>query len=278
MKVSIITPSFNSEKYIEDNLRSVHLQQEGDFTIEQIIVDGNSTDRTLAIIRDFKEKYNANIKIIQGKDKNMYDAINKGLKEMNGDIWACLNTDDFYNSGIINNVVKEFINESELDVVYGYIDIIDETGKFLYTRYLPKFNLNDLILCGHCYIIKQPSSFLHKRVVDRIGLFDVDYDYASDYDYFIRVGSYCNLKLIEKTLTQFRKHKSSISYNDDSQTIQWKESAGISKKYKLKFGVSKKFLHIPSLKFYLAQIKIKNSKYIVSNYLNIIRHISVKLK
>jgi len=263
MKVSIITPSLNSEKYIENNLKSVHLQQKGDFSIEQIIVDGNSTDKTIEIIESFKEKHDANIKIIRGKDKNMYDAINKGLKAMNGDVWACLNTDDLYYPGIVGIAVDEFIRHAGIDVVYGYPDMIDEDGKFMYTLYLPDFNLDFLILKGYCLTVLQPAAFLHKRVLDKVGYFDINYNYASDYDYCIRVGSKCKMKLIRRSFTQYRAHSDSITWgNEKTGSIQAEESSLISKKYKDKFGIRQRSLLLDNIKLYLIQIKFKNFKYI----------------
>lgn len=261
MKISIITPSRNSEKYIENNLKSVHLQQNGDFSIEQIIVDGNSTDRTIEIIEAFKEQHNANIKIIQGKDKNMYDAINKGLKAMTGDVWACLNTDDLYYPGIVNLVDKEFNKSPEVDVVYGYPDMIDENDKFIHTLYLPKFNLDFLVLRGYCLTILQPASFLRRRVVDKIGYFDINYNYASDYDYFIRVGAGCKLKRVPKSFTQFREHPDAITCNEKTRSIQTEETISISKKYMDQFGIKTRSLLLDNLKLYLIQMRFKNLKY-----------------
>jgi glycosyltransferase involved in cell wall biosynthesis len=263
MKISIITPSRNSEKYIENNLKSVHFQQIGDFSIEQIIVDGNSTDKTIEIIEAFKKEHNANIKIIQGKDKNMYDAINKGLKAMTGDIWACLNTDDLYYPGIVNLVAKEFNKSPEVDVVYGYPDIIDENGKFIHTLYLPKFNLDFLVLRGYCLTITQPASFLRRRVVEKIGYFDINYNYASDYDYFIRVGAECKMKMVHKSFTQFREHPDAITCNKDTSSVQWDESIKISKKCINKFGINHRSLLFANLKLYLIQMRIKNLKYVL---------------
>jgi len=263
MKISIITPSRNSEKYIENNLKSVHLQQNGDFSIEQIIVDGNSTDRTIEIIESFKKQHNANITIIQGKDKNMYDAINKGLKAMTGDVWACLNTDDLYYPGIVSLVAKEFNRSPDVDVVYGYPDMIDENGKFIHTLYLPKFNLDFLVLRGYCLTILQPASFLRRRVVDKIGYFDINYNYASDYDYFIRVGAGCKLKRVHKSFTQFREHPDAITCNEKTRSVQWDESVGISKKYMDEFGIKPRSLLYDNLKLYLTQLKLKNLKYAI---------------
>jgi glycosyltransferase involved in cell wall biosynthesis len=263
MKISIITPSFNSEKYIEDNLRSVHLQQEGNFTIEQIIVDGNSTDNTLAIIKKFKEKYNANIKIIQGKDKNMYDAINKGLKEMTGDIWACLNTDDFYNEAIFDVVIKKFNNNPDIDVLYGFPNMVDDKGRFLYTLYLPKFNLDYFILKGDCLLIFQPATFLHSRVIDKVGDFDINYNYASDYDYFIRVACSCKMKLMNKRFTNYRKHSDAITCKQNTRLIQVDEARKIREIYMNLYNISIKNIKLFNILFYLKQLKLTNAKYIL---------------
>lgn len=261
MKVSIITPSFNSEKYIENNLKSVHLAHRGDFVPEQIIIDGGSTDRTIEIIKNFKEKSGANIKLLQGKDKSMYDAINKGLGIMEGDIWACLNTDDLYYPGIIDLVVKEFNKNPEIDVVYGYPDMIDEMGNFLHTLYLPEFDLEFLVLRGYCLTILQPASFLRKRVLDKVGYFDIQYRYASDYDYFIRVGSACKMKLLRKSFTQFREHPAAITCNQRTRTVQTEETISISKKYMEKFRIKQRSLLIDNIKLYLRQLRFKNLNY-----------------
>ncbi len=261
MKISIITPSRNSEKYIENNLESVHLQQNGDFSIEQIIVDGNSTDRTIEIIEAFKEQHNANITIIQGKDKNMYDAINKGLKAMTGDVWACLNTDDLYYPGVVGIAMDEFTRHPDIDVVYGYPDMINENGNFLHTLYLPKFDLDFLVLRGYCLTILQPASFLRRRVVDKIGYFDINYNYASDYDYFIRVGAGCKLKLVHKSFTQFREHPDAITCNEKTRSVQTTETIAISNKYLNQFAIKPKSLLIDNLKLYLMQMRLKNLKY-----------------
>lgn len=271
MNVSIITPSLNSEKYIEENLKSVHSQRiDGDFSLEQIIIDGNSTDRTIEIIKNFRDTHNANIKIIQGKDKNMYDAINKGLKAMSGDIWACLNTDDIYNQGAINSVLKEFLKNPDVDVVYGYLDVIDERGDFLNTIYLPKFDMDYFVLKADCFIIIQPATFMRKNVLDKAGYFDINYNYSSDYEYFIRVASRCKMKLIGKNLTQFRQHENSITFNKDTRSVQMKESHLISKKYIDELKIEQKCLLFGNLRFYAKQFKLRNSKYIAKKINQII--------
>lgn len=267
MKVSIITPTLNSEKYILNNLESVHLRQSGKFTIEQIIVDGNSTDGTIDIIESFMQKYGANIKIIVGKDKNMYDAINKGMNYISGDIWACLNSDDYYNPNIINVINRQFKKNSDLDVVYGYMDIINKKGTFLRQSILPKFKFDYLILSKYCINIKQPAVFLKKNVIQKVGYFDINYKYASDYDYFIRVASRCKMKLIPQTITHFRDHEESISTNNKTRTLQCSESEHISNKYINDFQLKQRMLYLDNIKFYLIQIKLKNIRFIIQRLL-----------
>lgn len=262
MKISIITPSFNSEEYILNNLKSVHLNQEGDFSIEQVIVDGGSVDKTLDIVNSFRDSHKADIKVITGKDKSMYDAINKGLKAMSGDVWACLNTDDEYKPGIFSVIAKEFRENKDVDVLYGYLDIVDEDGKFQYTSYLPHFDLDFLVLSRGCRCINQPATFLRKSVLDKVGYFDLAYRYASDYDYLIRVGHQCRVKRINQSFTKFMMRKSSLSSGTDSKTALEKEAEVISNVYITKYGIRSKNLYFPYLTFYLNHLRFDNLPYL----------------
>lgn len=262
MKISIITPSLNSEEFIENNLKSIHLSQSGDFSIEQIIVDGCSTDRTVEIISSFKKKYGANIILLQGKDQNMYDAINKGLKIMSGDIWACLNTDDMYYPEIFPLIIREFKEKKHIDVVYGFVDKVDHNEKFICTNILPKFSLKTMILANGCWFINHPATFLRRSVLDKVGYFDINYKYSSDYDYLVRVGMSCKIELIKKSFVKFRIHENSISYNrSETNRIQAEEGKKIWKKYLQENKMPEKNLRFFYTKYKLLQItSMKNLK------------------
>ena len=108
MKISIITVCFNSEKFIESAIESVHSQDYNN--IEYIIIDGNSTDKTIEIINNNKGRIN---KFISEPDHGIYDAMNKGLKMATGDIVGILNSDDLYfNNTILSSVVECFKNRN----------------------------------------------------------------------------------------------------------------------------------------------------------------------
>ena len=97
MKVTIITVTFNSEKYLEDCILSVIAQRYSN--IEHIIIDGKSKDRTVEIIRKYESRI---AKWLSETDRGMYDAINKGMELATGDIIGVLNSDDvFYDKDVV---------------------------------------------------------------------------------------------------------------------------------------------------------------------------------
>src|SRR5436190_3452900 len=114
MKVSIITVTLNSAKYLQECIDSVAHQTYSN--IEHIVIDGNSTDGTLDIIR----RYDNHIaKWISESDRGMYDAINKGMNIATGDVIGILNSDDMLAT---NDVIEQVVNcfqENKVDCLYG---------------------------------------------------------------------------------------------------------------------------------------------------------------
>jgi glycosyltransferase involved in cell wall biosynthesis len=156
-KVSIITVCYNSEKTIEDTIKSVINQSYPN--IEYIVIDGVSNDNTLAIISKYKDKIT---KIVSEKDKGIYDAINKGIRLATGDIIANLNSDDFYiDNNVIADVVATFENE-KTDTLYAdlyYVDAVD-TNKIV--RYWKSKQYKEgLFLKG--WMPPHPTFFVKKK-------------------------------------------------------------------------------------------------------------------
>src|SRR5688500_9385193 len=107
MKVSLITVTLNSEKFLEDCINSIRRQDYKD--IEHIVIDGGSTDGTLDIIHRHKDHIS---KFVSEKDRGMYDALNKGMGMATGDIIGTLNSDDMLASrDVISTIVKTFKEE-----------------------------------------------------------------------------------------------------------------------------------------------------------------------
>ena len=179
MKVSIITPTFNSTKTIKDTLESVKNQTYPD--IEHIIIDGNSTDNTLDIIK----KYPHIVKCISESDQGIYHAMNKGIRVATGEIIAILNSDDFYITPLtIEKVVNTFKSKMPLSI-YGDLN------------YVERFNTDNVVRKWKAGEIKQskfifgwmpphPALFIKKEVYDRYGVFDTTFKCASDYELMLR--------------------------------------------------------------------------------------------
>ena len=130
MKVTIITVTYNSEKFLRDCIESVINQDYPD--IEHILIDGVSTDSTVSIIKEYEDKI---AKWISEKDNGMYDAINKGMVMATGDVIGILNSDDMLASrDVISNIVKYFI-EHKVDSVYGDLVYVDQQNTRKVIRY-----------------------------------------------------------------------------------------------------------------------------------------------
>ena len=179
MLISIITPTFNSEKTIEKNVNSIVHQTYKNF--EHIIVDNQSKDNTIEIINKIYEKNNLSnsLKVISEPDTGISNAFNKGIKSANGEIIAILNSDDeYFHSEVFQKVIK---------IVHGNVFFNDP----IYGSNV-RFPLNYGIPNGIQFI--HPTMFFHHSVYDEIGLYNESYTVSMDFDIYCRlVKKYCNL-------------------------------------------------------------------------------------
>lgn len=180
-KITVVTPSYNQGQFIEYTIQSV-LNQEYP-NLEYIIVDGASTDQTLAVV----ENYRADIHtIISEKDKGQSDAINKGFALATGDILCWLNSDDCFSQGTLHRVAAHFRTYSPdyRMLLYGQGKYLLDKCGILLTNYTSR--LSDRYPIAFCDFIIQPSTFWGRSVWDEIGLLRVDLHYCFDWEWFIR--------------------------------------------------------------------------------------------
>lgn len=180
MKVSIITPSFNSAATIADTLRSVSEQTYPD--IEHIIIDGASKDATLEIVASFDHV----ARIISEKDNGIYDAMNKGIQEANGDIIGILNSDDFFaDPNVISDIVAK-MKEENSDSAYGDLTYVDPVNTHKIDRNWKSGNFNaSSFLWG--WMPPHPTFFVRKEIYKRYGKFNLELRSAADYEFMLRV-------------------------------------------------------------------------------------------
>lgn len=185
--ISIITVTKNSSKTLDRCLKSLKKQKFKDF--EHLIIDGNSTDKTIKIIKE-NAKYISFA--LSETDQNMWEAINKGIKYSKGKIIGILNSDDIiYPNGL--KIVKNYFSQKKIDFLFGTVK-----KKKIYSGFLPeKINYKFNIFPSHSV-----GFFITKKASKSLGKYDTSLKYCSDYDYIFR--------LIKKGYKGSHTHKKEI--------------------------------------------------------------------
>jgi len=187
MKISIITATYNSQNFITTNLNSINNQTYKNF--EHIIVDNNSQDKTLEIIKNNGK----NIKIISEKDNGIYDAFNKGIDLSKGEIISIINSDDYFaDEKVLEEVSKVFANY-DVDIVYGDL------------KYVKRENLNKIVRYwkSNPYVLNSfqkgwapphPTFFVKKKIYENLGKYKLNLGNSADFELMFRFLEKNNIK------------------------------------------------------------------------------------
>lgn len=226
--VSITTPSWNQGQFLEETIRSV-LDQEGNFGIDYIVVDGGSTDNSVEVIKKYEAlllrgEWPARCRDIRFRwmsesDAGQSDAINKGLRMSSGEILAWLNSDDTYAAGALKKVCDAFAREPGCDVVYGKTYYVDESGARLGHYPTEDFCRERLAVVN---FICQPSTFFRRSALDRVGYPDASLRYVMDFDLWIRMADHGRFYYLSDFLSHYRLH-------GESKTVSSRHALGNSK-------------------------------------------------
>lgn len=220
-RISIVTPSFNQGRFIEETIRSVIDQDYPD--IEHIVVDGASTDETLEVL----QRYTGKIRWLSEPDHGQADAINKGLRMATGDILAYLNSDDAYLPGAFASAAAAFARHPEVGLAYGDCYAVDENGqRYGLIRGHP-YNVKRMIMRGE--FVPQQAAFWSRQVMDTVGMFDASLHFCMDHDYFIRIGQRFPGFYLGQPLANFRFHGASKTVSLEDK--HWRESMAVSRRY-----------------------------------------------
>lgn len=184
MRISLITTTYNSGLTLCDTLQSVLKQTFTDF--EYIIIDGDSTDCTVPIIKKYEGKFGERLYWVSEPDQGIYDAMNKGIQMATGDVVGILNSDDFFTTDdVLENVVREFEKDAALEAVYGDIHYVHPDNLQKCVRYYSSAIFRpSLFRFG--FMPAHPSFYVKRECYEKYGLYALDYKIAADYDLLIR--------------------------------------------------------------------------------------------
>jgi glycosyltransferase involved in cell wall biosynthesis len=199
--LSIITPTYNSNRFIESCIQGVIHQNCPD--IEHIIVDGGSTDGTVDIIQQYAQQY-PHIRWVSEKDRGQSDAMNKGIAMARGEILGFLNVDDFYEPNALNRVLKHFETLPEPSFLVGDCNLWDDDDRLLYVNQPSQISLLMILFDIAQFPFNPSAYFYHASLHDKIGVYDTDDHYAMDLDFVLRAVQIATVKYVNETLGNFR--------------------------------------------------------------------------
>ncbi len=221
LRITYVTVTYNAAKVLQRTLDSIYQQ---DYPhIVHLIIDGASTDGTLQLVNDYVERSNAagnghSIQVSSEPDKGIYDAMNKGLRSIEGDYVCFLNSGDFLPTpDTVSRLVAVVLNGNRPQcapaVLYGDTDIIDGEGRFLRHRRLsPPENLSwksfrqGMLVCHQAFYARTDFAIATP--------YDTHYRYSADVDWCIRV-----MKAADKeNIPLLNLHMVVANYTEEGQT------------------------------------------------------------
>ena len=182
-RVSVVVPCRNRAEYLRATVDSVLAQGP---IVECIVIDAASTDETVEILKSYSER----VRWVSEPDGGHADAINKGWRMARGDVLAWLNADDVYEPGGVAKALAFLDAHPEVEVAYGECGAIDAAGRQVGYSYLRPWDLTYAVLhCDNC--IPQPSAFIRRRALERVGMLDVAFHQKKDHELWLRVAAKC---------------------------------------------------------------------------------------
>ncbi len=213
--ISIVTPSFNQGEFLAETIESV-LHQEGKFSLDYIIIDGGSTDESVAIIREYERRLalgtyagkcaGISFRWVSEPDKGQADAIAKGFRMATGDILCWLNSDDVFYPGALQRVTGYLSVDEGCGCVYGRAMYTDVSGTALCEYPTKPFDIR--ILPAFCFFC-QPATFFRKEAYEAVGGVDISLRFSMDYDLWIRMTKVTRFHYLPELLATYRLHAQS---------------------------------------------------------------------
>jgi len=203
MKISIVIPNYNYAAFIGRTLESALNQNYNPKEI--IVVDDGSSDNSLDIINNYRVKHPDVVMVIEQPNQGQASAINKGLKQITGDIVGWINSDDTYCENAFQKVAEVFCNNPDVDVVFGNINIIDDNDRFIHSIRHFKFSYFKSVFLGFSNTSSSNAIFWRRTLMQERGLLNPDFKCGLDNDFFSRITFGAKVFHNDSSLANFRK-------------------------------------------------------------------------
>ena len=207
-RITVVTPSYNQGRFLEQTIRSVLLQGYPD--LEYIVIDGGSTDESAEVINKY-ERHLAHW--VSEPDRGQSHAVNKGFAQATGQIMCWLNSDDFYLPGALQTVA-ESLADSRSHAVVGHVLKVYEDGRpaeKLEGRYE---GLVRLLQFWKGYRMHQSSIFWRREVFEQTGFLDESQHYIMDFDYWVRIARRFDFTNVDQILSGATYHRHAKTGDD----------------------------------------------------------------
>ncbi len=213
-RISIISPSYNTVRFLEETIRSVLLQ--GYTDLEYIIIDGGSTDGSLEIIKKYEKWITC---WISEPDSGYADAVNKGFIRATGDIRAWLPVSDRYAPGALQ-MANRYLGRRQNDLIFGRVCSLSEDGQVGELRPLVAKKLSHISLYGRSNPC-QPATFWRREIHKKTGELNTNLRYAADSEWFLRLSFEGRCRGIPEMVCYLRKHQGQLSSNLQIMIDEW---------------------------------------------------------
>lgn len=242
LQFTVVTITLNAEKFLRQTMMSV-LAQEG-VTFEYLLIDGESHDATLSIIRLFSS-VDTRVRCFSSPDDGISSAMNRGIQHAKGEIIAFLHADDYYHdAGVLERVAALFRSDPGVVWLTGGVDLVNEHGDGIQLVSARRFTYRRLLRNN---IILHPATFVRRDVIADIGGFSTELSYAMDYDLWLRLAAIQRPVVVRDVFACFRVHSGSVSTKYEAKALceEWM----IRKKY-LRYSFDKALHYL----YYLLRI------------------------
>jgi glycosyltransferase involved in cell wall biosynthesis len=203
----VVTPTLNGERYFEQTLDSIWGQVSDRVQVEHVIVDGGSTDGTLDIASRYPSRA-----VVSTDDRGMYDAVNRGMSQVRGDVVGYINADDEIAPGAFRAVAEVFRRHPRVQWACGRVEYIDGDGAVLGAM-SPVLPTREAYIGIGWNCIPQQTVWARRSFFERVGPFDVSFKNCGDYDWYVRALELSPPAILPTTLGRFRLHGAQLSFD-----------------------------------------------------------------